>query len=53
MATRVLLVATSVLLVAAVIAGYAWRALFDTDQFANRATAALQDPSVRQQVADA
>ena len=52
MATRVLLVATSVLLLAAVIAGYAWRALFDTEQFANRATAALQDPSVRQQVGD-
>jgi hypothetical protein len=51
-AARVLLVATAVLLVAAVIAGYAWRALFDSDQFANRATAALQDPSVRELVAD-
>jgi hypothetical protein len=51
-AARVLFVATAILLIAAVLAGYAWRALFDSDQFANRATAALQDPSVRELVAD-
>jgi hypothetical protein len=51
-AARVLLVAASVLLVAAALAAYTWRALFDTDQFANRATAALQDPDVRDRVAD-
>jgi uncharacterized membrane protein HdeD (DUF308 family) len=49
---RVLLVATSLLLVGAVLAAYTWRAVFDSDQFANRATAALQDPSVRQAVGD-
>jgi hypothetical protein len=51
-AARVLLVATAMLLVAAVLAGYTWRALFDSDQFANRAAAALQDPSVRTLVAE-
>jgi hypothetical protein len=49
---RVLVVATSVLLVAAALAAYAWRTLFDSDQFANRATAALQDPRVREAIAD-
>ena len=44
---RVLVVATSVLLVAAALTSYAWRALFDSDRFVDRATAALQDPSVR------
>ncbi len=52
MAARVLLVATAVLLVATALAAYTWRALFDTDQFANRATAALQDDDVRRLVAD-
>ena len=49
---RLLLVATSVLLVATTIGAYAWRALFDTEQFGNRATAALQDPDVRQAVGE-
>jgi hypothetical protein len=49
---RVLLIATAVLLVAAAIAAYTWRAVFDGDQFANRATAALQDERVRPAVAD-
>src|SRR5918995_6499882 len=38
-------------LVPAALAGYAERALLDPDQFANRATAALQDDSVRARVA--
>ena len=37
----------AVLLAAATLSGYAWRALFDSDQFADRATATLEDPSVR------
>ena len=49
---RALLVATSVLLVAATISAYAARALFDSERFVNRATAALQDPSVREVIAD-
>ena len=49
---RVLVVATSVLLVAAALTSYAWRAVFDSDRFVDRATAALQDPSVRQVIAD-
>lgn len=44
--------ATSVLLVAATVTAYAARALFDSDRFVDRATAALQDPSVREQIAD-
>ena len=52
MLVRLLLVATSVLLVATTIGAYAWRALFDTEQFGNRATAALQDPDVRQEVGE-
>ena len=31
----------------ALVAGYARRAVVDSDQFANRATAALEDPDVR------
>jgi MFS family permease len=49
---RVLLVLTCVLLIATTVAAYAGRALFDSDQFTDRATAALQDPSVRELVAD-
>jgi len=41
-----------VLLVGAVLAGYARRATFDSDGFANRATAALADENVRTLVAD-
>src|SRR5689334_2011931 len=48
----VLVVLTSVLLAAATVAGYARRALFNSDQFADRATATLQDPSVRTLIGD-
>jgi hypothetical protein len=51
-ATEVLLATTCVLLVAATFGAYAWRVLFDSDRFAERATAALQDPSVRDQIAE-
>ena len=46
-ATRALVVLASVLLVAATLAGYARLALFDSEQFADRAAATLADPSVR------
>jgi hypothetical protein len=49
---RVLAGAASVLLVLALVAGYARRAAFDSEQFSNRATAALQDDSVRALVAE-
>lgn len=49
---RALLVVTSVLLLAATLAAYVGRVLLSSEQFADRATAALQDPSVRQVVAD-
>ena len=42
-----LVVLASVLLVLATLAGYARRAVFDSDQFADRAAATLSDPSVR------
>jgi hypothetical protein len=48
----VLVVLTSVLLVAATLAGYARRALFDSDQFADRASATLRDSSVRTLIGD-
>jgi uncharacterized membrane protein HdeD (DUF308 family) len=47
-----LVVLASVLLVAATLAGYARRALFNSDQFADRATATLGDSSVRTLIAD-
>jgi uncharacterized membrane protein HdeD (DUF308 family) len=46
-AATVLVVLASLLLFGAVLAGYARRTLFDSDRFANRATAALQDSAVR------
>jgi hypothetical protein len=49
---RVLVVAASVALVLALAAGYVRRAAVDSDQFANRATAALRDESVRALVAE-
>jgi MFS family permease len=49
---RALLVLTCVLLIAATVAAYAGRVLFDSEQFTDRATAALQDTSVRELVAD-
>src|SRR5919198_6637106 len=48
----VLVVLTSVLLTAATLAGYTRRALFDSDQFADRSTATLRDPSVRTLIGD-
>jgi hypothetical protein len=51
-AATALVVAASVLLAAATLAGYARRALLDSDQFADRATATLGDPSVRTLVGD-
>lgn len=47
-----MLVATSVLLIAATLAAYVGRVLFNSEQFADRATAALQDTSVRQVIGD-
>jgi hypothetical protein len=44
---RALAGAASLLLVLALVAGYARRAAFDSEQFSNRATAALRDDSVR------
>jgi hypothetical protein len=44
---RGLVVAASFALVPAVVAGYTERAIVDSDQFANRATAALESDSVR------
>jgi hypothetical protein len=49
---RVLVVLASVVMVLALAAGYARRAAVDSDQFANRATAALRDDSVRSLIAD-
>jgi hypothetical protein len=43
----VLVVIASLLLLSATLAGYARRALFEPDQFADRATATLHDSSVR------
>jgi hypothetical protein len=43
---------TCTVLLLAVLVGYARHALFNSDQFANRATAALRDPSVRTLVAE-
>ena len=49
---RSLVVAASVVLVMALVAGYVRIAAVDSDQFANRATAALRDDSVRSLVAE-
>jgi hypothetical protein len=51
-AARFLVVLASVVLVLAVIAGYVRHAAIDSDQFANRATAALRDESVRKLIAE-
>ena len=51
-APRALVVLSSLLLIAAALAAYGRRVLFDSDQFANRAAATLQDASVRTVVAD-
>jgi hypothetical protein len=47
-----LVVLAAVLLAAATLAGYARRALFDSDQFADRAASTLSDPSVRSLVGE-
>jgi hypothetical protein len=47
-----LVVLTAVLLTGATLAGYARRAFFDSNQFADRAAATLADPSVRTLVGD-
>jgi hypothetical protein len=52
MSAGVLLAMTSVLLVAATLAAYAWRVLFDSQRFATRATAALQGANVREAIAE-
>ena len=49
---RVLAGAASLLLVLALVAGYAKVAAFDSEQFSNRATSALRDDSVRTLVAE-
>ena len=51
LAGRALVVLSSCLLVLALVAGYVERAAFDSDQFANRATEALRDDSVRSLIA--
>ncbi len=50
--TSALVVLAGVLLVLATIAGYLRLAIVDSEQFANRATATLKDPSVRNLVAE-
>jgi hypothetical protein len=47
-----LVVLTAVLLTGATLAGYARRAFFDSNQFADRAASTLADPSVRTLVGD-
>ncbi len=51
-AATALTVVASILLVGAALAGYAQRALLDSGQFADRATAALRDPAVRDLVGE-
>src|SRR4051812_35424690 len=51
-AATALTVVATILLVAASLAAYAQRALLDSDQFADRATAALRDPAVRDVVGE-
>ena len=49
---RVLVVLAAIFMVLALVAGYARRTIVDSDQFANRATAALRDESVRTVIAE-
>jgi hypothetical protein len=51
-AARTLVVLSSVAMVLALAAAYARRAVVDSDQFANRATAALNDDNVKALIAD-
>jgi hypothetical protein len=48
----VLVVLASLLLFGAALAGYARRTVFDSERFANRASAALEDPAVRSAIGD-
>ena len=52
LAARVLVVLACVVLMLALVAGYARLAVVDSDQFANRATVALRDDSVKTLIAD-
>jgi hypothetical protein len=52
-ASAVLVPIAAVALALALVAGYADRAVFDSNQFANRAAAALDRPAVKSKVADA
>jgi hypothetical protein len=52
LAAHALVLVASVAIVLALVAGYARRAGVDSDQFANRATAALRDDSVRSLIAE-
>ena len=49
---RVLVVLAAIFMVLALVAGYARRTIVDSDQFANRAAAALRDESVRTVIAE-
>jgi hypothetical protein len=51
-AATALVVLSAVLLFATAVTAYAWRTLFDSDQFAARAASALQDDRVRQAIGD-
>jgi hypothetical protein len=51
-ASRVLVALASVAILLALVAAYARQATVDSDQFANRATAALEDGSVRSLIAE-
>jgi hypothetical protein len=48
----VLVVLASVVMLLALVAGYAWRTVVNSDQFANRAAVALRDDRVRTLIAD-
>src|SRR3954454_11093150 len=52
LAARVLVVLACVVLVLALVAGYVRLTVIDSDQFANRATAALRDDSVKSLIAE-
>jgi sensor domain CHASE-containing protein len=49
---RVLVVLASILAVLTLVTGYVRRTVVDSDQFANRATVALHDDSVRTLIAE-
>jgi hypothetical protein len=52
LAARVLAIVAAIAIVLAVVAGYVRREIVDSGQFANRATAALKDDSVRSLIAE-